>query len=1094
MAISGRSGRWLWGYSLDKAFVDVPKESYSRSAALVEGRRSALVEIIDGAQWLGLDPPTGRPKAGPFQLGFIPRQPVQHADLDGDGEPEILALETDRAVRENTLHAFSIKTGRELWAEPVASTFDWFRIGAVYPDFPMTADLDHDGRAEIVVVDAGPMPPLSGYRGVELLEGLTGKPRWRRPIRPDTNASDLIEAIVAPDLDGDGSRDLVTVSLIGGKNPPKIARAAAEEPAHAYVDAISGKDGRPLWWWRVELPLRKFTRFWPLHWWGRGHDGWPLLAIPLGGTHPDGVEANLGRSSVNPPNVHLLEASTGIERHTVSGLNKAGYADFDGDGLADLWGEVDGELRAFRAEATEAWRALGRFEPAHSSYPAIDLIRSPSVDLDGDGVADTLANLARGPADWPRWPTFSRIALARSGRDGRVIWKTVLDPAASWFGTGRTDWYFFKAFPMPGGDLNGDGTPDVIVQQPVSPQSRAVGFKQAATLPIQVLSGRTGSLLWRARPMPLGFDAKGYSQIHSINARAVEANSAPDLFVRHDSQFVQPGPTPPATKTPAARSPGGPSLARISGRDGRILWNVPLADGEPLLINQHVPPDQFADLDGDGGLDALIMLPPTPDAGSPDYTMAAVSLRDGQRLWSQPLRCQLLSNGDVRIGDLDGDKLPDVVFIEMLPGSDKAEWHVRVFNGATARFVGPGRAADFQNNEPYVVLAQLDGNGTSNVCVIFKQSPGVGRIVVLDAGGKVRAQHDMTGENFNALAAADLNGDGSDDLLVWNGDRLAAWGPDLKEAWSWPDRSASIDQILPGSRGRPAAVIISPALALDGATGQPRWTGQAPLSHSPVHLELDSSHSPVQSELELLDRGDSARLPLLLRVTMGATVCRVALPTTPQGQIAPPRGTHVKPGRIAADPRWERPLPWLEWLTGYPSARGASSPPRGLVSVNALPFYLPARRSAAVASASGPLMALPIAAALPLMCFLLLEPLLPVGSTPLLGSETRLFTAGTLAGVPIVFYVLWMGASLARLRWKTALVLAGLTVLASLSIAAVWLRFDMKSMPAIEHYGSTGWYLKVSGPARRLHGCGFIPDRLARPQSLPHCETPPWGG
>ena len=94
MAISARSGRWLWSYPLDKAFVDVPKESYSRSAALVEGRRSALVEVMNGVQWLGLDPATGRPKAGPFQLGFIPRHPVQHADLDGDGEPEILALET----------------------------------------------------------------------------------------------------------------------------------------------------------------------------------------------------------------------------------------------------------------------------------------------------------------------------------------------------------------------------------------------------------------------------------------------------------------------------------------------------------------------------------------------------------------------------------------------------------------------------------------------------------------------------------------------------------------------------------------------------------------------------------------------------------------------------------------------------------------------------------------------------------------------------------------------------------------------------------------------------------------------------------------
>ena len=48
------------------------------------------------------------------------------------------------------------------------------------------------------------------------------------------------------------------------------------------------------------------------------------------------------------------------------------FADLDGDGLADLWGAVDGELRAFRGEAPEAWRALGRFEPTGSSGDGTD--------------------------------------------------------------------------------------------------------------------------------------------------------------------------------------------------------------------------------------------------------------------------------------------------------------------------------------------------------------------------------------------------------------------------------------------------------------------------------------------------------------------------------------------------------------------------------------------------------------------------------------------------------------------------------------------------------------------------------------------------
>jgi hypothetical protein len=47
----------------------------------------------------------------------------------------------------------------------------------------------------------------------------------------------------------------------------------------------------------------------------------------------------------------------------------------------------------------------------------------------------------------------------------------------------------------------------------------------------------------------------------------------------------------------------------------------------------------------------------------------------------------------------------------------------------------------------------------------------------------------------------------------------------------------------------------------------------------------------------------------------------------------------------------------------------------------------------------------------------------------------------------------------ARGRLRPLAALAGLTILASLAIGAVWLWFDMKSMPSIERYGWRGWYL-----------------------------------
>ena len=200
--------------------------------------------------------------------------------------------------------------------------------------------------------DVGAVQPW--WRGVRLVDGRTGATRWRAHLFPvSAKASGgQAEVLVAPDLDGDGVREMVIVSVLEGSSQPAI-----------YVDAISGKHGTRLWWWKedVQAYMPEIGR---PQWWGHGPDGWPMLALPLGGERSDRMFRRLQREPVPQSVVHLLEASTGRERHTVLGLASAGFADLDGDGLTDLWGEADGELRAFRGEAAEAWRALGRFDRA----------------------------------------------------------------------------------------------------------------------------------------------------------------------------------------------------------------------------------------------------------------------------------------------------------------------------------------------------------------------------------------------------------------------------------------------------------------------------------------------------------------------------------------------------------------------------------------------------------------------------------------------------------------------------------------------------------------------------------------------------------
>ncbi len=75
IAVSGRSGRPIWSYPLEQAFAAIPRESWKRPAALIEGRQRALVGILDGEQWLGLDPTTGRASRS-VATGLHPHPPT----------------------------------------------------------------------------------------------------------------------------------------------------------------------------------------------------------------------------------------------------------------------------------------------------------------------------------------------------------------------------------------------------------------------------------------------------------------------------------------------------------------------------------------------------------------------------------------------------------------------------------------------------------------------------------------------------------------------------------------------------------------------------------------------------------------------------------------------------------------------------------------------------------------------------------------------------------------------------------------------------------------------------------------------------------
>ena len=1042
VAVSGRTGGRLWSHPIDRPVLDFPAEPWSdEHLTLMRGPRSSLIGIVHGTQWIGLDLETGRKAGEAIDIGFEPLQAVQYADLDGDGEPEVLAAGPGPAARlgrpgagQQTLAAFSRSTGRELWAETIGSPFEQPET-APNPDLPLIVDLDGDGRVEIVVPDSGAIAPAVDYRGVRMLDGASGKARWVRPIRPETEVEDYVEHVIsAPDLDGDGTRDLVTFSRFEGRYAVADSRPGPIEPRWIYVDTLSGRDGHALWWWRTRIEDYRDTRVWKPHWWGRGPDGWPLLAVTLADSEANGMVRADRRTRV----VHVLEASSGREVHTIDGLLHPDVADFDGDGLADLWGEADLQLRAFRGQPPEAWRALGSFKFAR---PPSSM--GPPADLDGDGIGDTLSGAQHAPA--ANAADGGPTVVSRSGRDGHVLWKSSISPPRGWADDFSGDSFDNEVFPSPAGDFDGDGIPDVLVKKYGDPQEN----DRAATLPLDLLSGRTGKHLWRAGPLPLHGDSLGYSRIMRLHAAAIEPQRAGDVLVLHTTAF---------DKGSGVVGPNDPvecRMARLSGRNGRVVWETLLQAEQDS--GWRIQPSAFQDIDGDGSLDVVLLnrLSEPDDRG---FELKAVALSDGGLIWSKVISGSGAQRfPQVALGDLDGDHRSEVVVTEDVPApGNKLDFVLETLDGRDGAtlwsFHGGAVADSLRGLRPWLSLPDFDGHGQRRVCLEYCDFNKQGRLIVFDDHGRELARREVSADQPFSQSAADLNGDGRDELLTSSGERVQVLDGTLKEIWSRERAIRPPGRVgLLTSPGLTSTVIVHPMMGLDGADGHPRWAAQF------------APQPQMGAQAAVLEPGGPARLPLLIS-TGNSSVCRWTLATTPQGAYAPAQGNPVKPGLTARnDPRWSRRLPWITGLGVRPAPRKLLAA-AGLALLNVvLPLAilrLAARRRPWRMML---LMALPVAAAIPLSALVILEPMLSSAAYPQIPWPKLQFMLETLAGIPVIAFAGALCVCLVRRRRRRQAFgrLAAVTLLASLAVGAGWIWVDMKSMARVEYYGWPDWYLVV---------------------------------
>ena len=352
----------------------------------------------------------------------------------------------------------------------------------------------------------------------------------------------------------------------------------------------------------------------------------------------------------------------------------------------------------------------------------------------------------------------------------------------------------------------------------------------------------------------------------------------------------------------------------LSGPSGQVLWSQPLSERNQWnsFFQQGLIGAGIDDLDGDAVLD-LVLPVITPEMG---YQLRAFSGRDGRILWQRPLtrrssdRSLLHHLPDPLTGDLDGDGTPEVVVMDYVPDptstNDEAiaidSCKVLVLDGNNGRLKWDWSWRDAgvrsnPNDRPRLLLADLDGNGKRSVClsVISEEKRSQSSLVILDAVGGIRAQRVIESEGQPrrvSLVSHDLDGNGKEELLFFDGDTLLATREGLQRPlWEWR---------LPGGRNQrveiqeQATVIVRSGddiYGIDGLTGSVTWHYRG--------LTRDST---------LLRTSEPSGFPRVVESVGDRMISRAVVSAVHEDRL--PRPTRAAFGETVSDPRLSRVLPW----------------------------------------------------------------------------------------------------------------------------------------------------------------------------------------
>jgi outer membrane protein assembly factor BamB/tRNA A-37 threonylcarbamoyl transferase component Bud32 len=771
-AVSGPTGRSLWRFTFpEPENVQQDPEGLQRrlryGAAVTSAAGKRILMVLAGRHLVQLDAQTGQPLAPAYQLSFDPINTPVFADLKGDGQTAVLLVREDRR-HHLTLTALS-PDGTVWWEHPVGRTANQSGRPSPPCPWPLVQDLDGSGK-RVVIVPYNGIGEKDGWVGLEALDAKTGQSLWRRRLARAYwgSADDNGMAHFLAGPDLDGDGCRDLVTCT-------LIHGRTYDDADytsrwLLVAAVSGADGRILW--RSLRPLTGNSInpiLGPPRWGPLGPDGRPCLMVTLTRWQLD-KDLHMYTARSQSSQTFLFSAGTGKLEQTWPGFADVNMTDFNGDGLPDLYG----------------------IRPETNRTTKLHVLRG-------------------GPPEVGRWLGTWQPGIAPISRDENGPRQIRLS--------------------LPDGDLDGDGTPDVLVFHPADP------LDAVKPPPLQAYAGKDGRRLWKVDDLKGSPEAnQSIGECFYLASRDLDGNGRPEVLFGY--RFGRPGDT------------GECWLAVLTGRNGKIRWKVKLGGGSWKGASHSFSPSVpsvFVDVNGDGVLDVVVPIEVAYDR----YELRALDGRNGRTLWQHPL-----PNGHPHLDLLAktaGGGPPDVLVATSVahygpPPQDPhhgRDYHTQVVLSALNAKDGKPQwtwsgPADNQHVAWRVVPADLEGRGRCWVCqwAIRDWNSRRTEIVILDPEGQPRHTVDLTPpsdkKERGGLWVHDLDGSGREQLVFVSHGKVRALGvPFDKPRWEWPlpEGTGRVVAIQPTADRRSAVVVVragATLFGLAGPTGQPLWERPLP--------------------------------------------------------------------------------------------------------------------------------------------------------------------------------------------------------------------------------------------------------------------------